>query len=208
MGREGKNFIARERGRDYGSLHVAHPFYFMRAPFLLHFLAVACTLAGLAQRPTASAQAGGQLSENKLSYSDEDFIQQLYQDVITSRRLAGLAVNSARKASVRQLGGNVVDSLRAAQEQIKVFAKRKSITLSDDLIAQNQDVVDKLTNAGGDDFDKTYVDTILKFLPKILQNCQTTAASTQDADLKALLAGIIPSLQGRIAAVQGVKLDL
>lgn len=163
--------------------------------------AAACALAGLTFSPRASAQFGA----NALSYSGVDFLKQLYQDVITSHKLANLAVSNAKKSEVRQLGANVLESLRLAREQIKVLGRKKAVELSEDLIAQNQDVVDKLSSASYDEVDRIYLDLMLKYLPKILQNCQSTAAGTQDPDLKAFLAGVIPAIESRITAVQAVK---
>ena len=178
----------------------------MRLTFVRPALAstLACALVGFTISPRASAQYGA----NALSYSDVDFVKQLYQDVITAHKLANLAVNNAKKSEIRQLGGNVLESLRQAREQIKVLARKKGVEISDELNAQNQGVVDKLSSASYDEVDRTYLDQMLTYLPRILQACQSTAASTQDPDLKAFLTGVVPAIQARIAAVEAAKSNL
>jgi predicted outer membrane protein len=151
-------------------------------------------------RPTSA-----QTPENALSYSDEAFITQLYQEVIASQRLAGLAVNQGTKAVVRQLGASVTDSLRQAREGISLLAKKKGVTISDELSAQNQGVVDDLSGAAYDDFDRTYLDILLNYLPRILRRCQEIASTTQDPDLKAVAARMVSTIETRIAAVQAAK---
>lgn len=166
--------------------------------------ALAWTLAALTLSPRASAQFGA----NALGYSDVDFIKQLYQDVITSHKLAGLAVNNAKKSDVRQLAANVLESLRQAREQIKILARKKGVEISDELNPQNQGAVDKLSSASYDEVDKTYIDMTLNYLPKIQQECRSTADGTQDPDLKAFLTSVIPSIESRLAAVQAVKANM
>ncbi len=158
--------------------------------------------------PTTPVLAQAALGDNALSYTDQDFVSQLYQEIIASQKLASMAVNLGQKGSVRSLGGNVSESLRQARETVKVFARKKNVTISDDLTAQNQSAVDTLSNAGGDAFDRTYLDILLQYLPRILSRCESVAASTQDPGLKALAAGFIPTIKSRIAAVESVKSDL
>ena len=86
-----------------------------------------------------------------MSYTDVDFVKQLYQDVITSHKLAGLAVNNGTKSAVRQLGANVTDTLRQARDAVRILARKKGVEVSDDLNTRNQDAVDKLSSASGDE---------------------------------------------------------
>jgi predicted outer membrane protein len=178
----------------------------MRTPIARVLFSLALTIAWLA--PTAPVLAQASVGDNALSYTDQDFISQLYQEIIASQRLAGLAVNQGQKSSVRSLGGSVTESLRQVRETIRLLAKKKGVTISDDLIAQNQDAVDKLSSASGDDFDRTYIDILMQYLPRILSRCESVASTTQDADLKALTSNLVPTLTSRIAAVQAVKSDL
>jgi len=163
----------------------------------------ALALAAMTQTSPVLAQAS--LGDNALSYTDQDFISQVYQEIVVSQRLASLAVNDGRKGSVRSLAANVTDSLRQARETVKVLARKKGVTVTDELTAQNQSAVDQLSNAGGDDFDRTYLDILLQFLPKILNRCESVAGTTQDPDLKALATSFVQTIQSRIAAVQAVK---
>ena len=158
--------------------------------------------------PTAPVLAQASVGDNALSYTDQDFISQLYQEVVASQRLAGLAVNQGMKGSVRSLAGSTVESLRQIRETVRILARKKGVTITDELIAQNQDAVDKLSSASGDDFDRTYLDILLQYLPRILSRCESVAASTQDPDLKPFASGLVPNLKSRIAAVEAVKSDL
>jgi predicted outer membrane protein len=178
----------------------------MRIPIVRSLFVFELALVWLT--PTAPVLAQASLRDNALSYSDEDFVTQLYQEVIAGERLASMALNLGQKGAVRSLAGNTVASLRQVREAIKVLAGKKGVTISEELIAQNQDAVDRLSSSAGDGFDRTYLDTLLQFLPRILQRCESVTDSTQDADLKALTAGLVPTLKARIEAVQAVKADL
>lgn len=173
--------------------------------FLVRTLLTTALAVGWSLQPSL---APAQLGDNALSYSDQDFITQLYQEAIVSQRLAGLAVNFGNKGSVRSLAAETTESLRRVREMIRELARRKGVVVSDELIAQNQDVFDRLSNATGDGFDKTYLDILLQYLPRIQTRCENIVATTQDADLKALAASLIPKLKDRIAAVESVKSNL
>ena len=149
-----------------------------------------------------------QLGDNNLSYSDQDFVTQLYQEVIVSQKLASLAVNFGNKGSVRSLAARTTDSLRQIREQVRILARKKGVIISDELVAQNQDVFDRLSNATGDGFDRTYLDILLQYLPRIQSRCENIVSTTQDADLKALASSLIPAIKARVAEVEAVKSDL
>jgi predicted outer membrane protein len=178
----------------------------MRIPIVRSLFVFGLALVWLT--PTAPVLAQASLGANALSYTDEDFITQLYQEVIAAQKLATMALNLGQKGAVRSLAGNTVESLRQIRESINVLARKKGVTISEELIAQNQDVVDKLSSSAGDGFDRTYLDILLQYLPRILQRCESVAASTQDPDLKALTSNLVPTLKTRIEAVQAVKADL
>jgi predicted outer membrane protein len=158
--------------------------------------------------PTAPVLAQASVGDNALSYTDQDFISQLYQEVIAGHRVANMALNFGQKGAVRSLAGSTVESLRQIRETIKVLARKKGVTITDELTAQNQDVVDKLSGSAGDGFDRTYLDILMQYLPRILQRCESVTDSTADPDLKALTAGLVPTLKARIEAVQTVKSEL
>jgi small subunit ribosomal protein S13 len=69
----------------------------------------------------------------------------------------------------------------------KTVARKKGVTVTDELIAQNQDVVDQLSSGVGDGFDRTYLDILLRYLPRLLDRCESVSSTTQDPDLKALV---------------------
>ena len=179
----------------------------MKTPIARVLFCLALAVAWLT--PTGPVLAQAALGDNALSYTDQDFVSQLYQEIIASQRLASMAVNDGKKGSVRSLAASVTESLRQARETVRILARKKGVTISDDLIAQNQDTVDQLSNSGGGDtFDRTYLDILLQYLPRILSRCESVAATTQDPDLKALAASFIPMIKSRITMVETVKSDL
>jgi len=166
--------------------------------------ALAFALVWLMHPTSVSAQLG----DNALSYSDQDFVAQLYQEVIVSQKLAGLAVNFGNKGSVRSLATRTTDSIRQIRETVRLLARKKGVVITDELTAQNQDVFDRLSNATGDGFDRTYLDILLQYLPRIQTRCENIVATTQDADLKALASSLIPTIKTRIGEVETVKSEL
>jgi putative membrane protein len=165
----------------------------------IHFLVLSAIL------PLFAPLAWGQVASNALSNLDESFIRQTYQEVVASERLAILAANRGNTGAVRSLGAGAVGTLRNIRGRLSYFAKKKGVTLSDDLTAQNQYAIDTLSNASGDDFDQTYLKLILDYLPKILDEFKTVAGTTYDPDLKAVTTRAIPTIQARIRAAKTAR---
>jgi predicted outer membrane protein len=155
-----------------------------------HRLAV-LLLVCAAFAPRASAQA----SSPTLQPSEVRFLQNLYQNVIANQRMAEMALNQGRTPSVRQLGTNVNRDLRHSREDISILARKKHVSLSSTLTAQSRRAVTTVSNAHGNAFDRTYVDTLLQQLSRILATAKSMSASTRDADLKAFLHQAIPRLE-------------
>jgi predicted outer membrane protein len=178
----------------------------MRIPFYRSFprLVLACLVVGLVAAPRVSAQ----FQSGALNPSEIRLVQGLYQDVITSQRLAELAVNGGHTSAVRQLAQNAIRPLRREREEIKNLANRKRVPVSANLTASNRNAVSRLSSAPGRSFDRTYVDILLQRLPVILESSKATVSTTQDADLKAFLTRIIPRLEARISAAQAVRANL
>ena len=63
-------------------------------------------LAAAVLTPTTPVLAQAALGDNALSFTDQDFVSQLYQEIVASQRLATMAVNDGKKSSVRSLGAS------------------------------------------------------------------------------------------------------
>ncbi len=189
-----------------GSLLLPPPPPTIMKPFaFIHPLGISLfgLLLSLGAAPRASAQG-----TSALTNSEESYVKQLYQNVLSSQRLATLAVNDGKKPEVRQLAVGVSDALKAAAADLTVLARKKSIILTDDQIGRPEGAVEKLSNAGVDEFDRTYITMLLSGLPQILADMERALGSTADTDFKDFLVRFIPLLKGRIAAVEAVKARL
>ncbi len=138
----------------------------MRNLSLRHYIGIALACAAAAH--VAAPQAFAQARSPSLQPSEVRFLQGLYQDVIANQRMAEMAANQGQHRSVRQLGTNVGRDLRHSREDIQLLARKKRVSLSSTLTAQNRRPSPRVSNAPTRSFDRTYVETLQAQISRIL----------------------------------------
>src|SRR6185503_11239870 len=108
----------------------------------------------------APAQAGSALSS-----SDQKFVMEAAHGGMLEVELGRMAVDKASNADVKQFGQRMVDDHSKAGDELMQLASQKGITLSSDDhkgMAKGQAVKDKLSKLSGADFDREYMDMMVK----------------------------------------------
>jgi predicted outer membrane protein len=88
-----------------------------------------------------------------VSTSDQAFVVAAAQINLTEIKLGEVAVQNAQREDVKDFGRRMVKDHTAINEDLKTLAAQKNVVLPDSLDADNQMMVDKLTELTGADFD-------------------------------------------------------
>jgi putative membrane protein len=120
-------------------------------------------------------------------------------------QLGRLAAERGSVEAVKQFGQHMVMDHTKANQELMQLAQRKNFTLPQEVNSDQKSEADKLSKLSGADFDKEYVDYMLKDHEEDAKEFQEQANEGTDTDVKAFAAKTLPVIQSHLKMVQGIK---
>jgi putative membrane protein len=160
--------------------------------------------AALAQN-NANGITPGAASSKTLSSADKKFAMEAAQGGLAEVELGHLAAQKGQSDKVKQFGQRMVDDHSKANDQLKSLAGKDSLTLPTSIDGKDQALKDKLSGLSGADFDKTYMQAMVKDHHKDISEFQKEANSGSNADLKGFAAQTLPTLQEHLRMAQDTE---
>ena len=134
-----------------------------------------------------------------------DFAQDAAQGGATEVALGRLASERGASPEVKQFGLQMVADHSTAGDELKAIAARKGLQLPTDMKSDQKSEQDKLSKLSGADFDKEYVDFMVKDHEEDVAEFQKQAQNGADADIKAFAAKTLPVIQHHLDMIKGIK---
>ncbi len=167
--------------------------------FSIRALAAGCLLA-LAS--VSGVRAADTENRGQLSNSDYKFAVEATRGGTAEVSLGQLAAQKATDPAVRQFAQRMVQDHTKANQQLAQILTQKGVAIPTATSSSEQRELDRLQKLSGADFDKAYMDHMLKDHKKDVREFQRTAQSGQDTDLKAFAANTLPVLQDHLKMAQ------
>lgn len=168
----------------------------MRRLLSLGFLA-----AVLAALPLAQAAAEDKAN---LSKADQDFVTEAATGGMLEVKLGQIAMENGNSAEVKRFGQRMVADHTKANQELKQVVDKKGVTLPKDLEQKQQKELDRMSKMRGADFDKEYIQLMLKDHKEDISQFENQAKNGQDADLKAFATQSLPILREHLALIQTI----
>jgi putative membrane protein len=130
-----------------------------------------------------------------LTTGDREFIIGAAQGNLAEVKLGELAKEHSHTASVQKFAERMVKDHTKTLGQLKVLASKKSVDLPTTLTTEQQDTYDRLSKLNGADFDKAYMDSMVKDHDEDVSMFKQAASTAQDADVRAFASKSLPTLQ-------------
>jgi putative membrane protein len=127
--------------------------------------------------------------------ADEEFANEAAKGGKMEVELGRLASKRGRNVAVRQFGQRMVRDHTRAGNELKKLATSKGIILQDEMDAEGQAAMTRLSGLRGAAFDRAYMEMMVDDHEKDVAAFQTEATSGTDADFKAFAARTLPTLQ-------------
>jgi putative membrane protein len=143
----------------------------------------------------------------KLSDKDQKYVQDDANGGMTEVMLGKLAAEKATNADVKTFAQKMVDDHTKANDQLKDLAKTKGYEIKDEG-EKEQKMFDKLNKLTGDDFDKEYVNMMVKDHEKAVKEFDDESKNADDADLKKWAGDTLPTLQDHLKMIQDIQSKL
>ncbi|NBE83830.1 DUF4142 domain-containing protein [Micromonospora rubida] len=157
-------------------------------------LLAALVVVGLA--PAAAAQAGAQPSTQ-----DTQYLQAMHQVNLTEMETGKLAQEKGQNQQVKDLGAQFVTDHTQLDQTVQSTAQQLNVQLPDAPTADQQEVIDRLKNLSGAEFDKAWVTAELAGHVQAIQATQTEISQGSEQSVVQLAQNALPVLQAHYDAL-------
>lgn len=125
----------------------------------------------------------------------KDFLTEAAQGGMAEVQLGRLATEHASNSVVKQFGQHMVQDHTQANNELARLAAQKGVTLPQDVNSDQKSEGDKLSKLNGAEFDKEYINYMVKDHEEDVETFQTQANKGTDNDVKNFAAKTLPTLQ-------------
>jgi putative membrane protein len=165
----------------------------MKAVTAVSFIAATLlTFAGL-----AGAQS--------LSDADREFIKKAAIGGTAEVELGTLATQRAARPAVRDFGAKMVKDHGAANAELATLARAKGVDVSTTLDAEHRAIRDRLMALQGADFDRAYMQEMVKDHTQDVAEFEKASQTASDAELRGWTAAKLPTLREHLALARDVN---
>jgi putative membrane protein len=183
------------------------PFSFSRLA-IVTLIAAGLSLAASAQAaekkdekktsPSPSASASKSPAKAELSAKDKSFMKEAAQGGMMEVDMGKMAQQKGKSADVKKIGSTMVADHTKANNELMGIAKKKGVDLSKEK--------GKMEKLGDANFDKEYINAMVKDHEKDLAAFQAEAKNGSDADVKAFASktsAVVKKHLDMVKAAQG-----
>ena len=119
--------------------------------------------------------------------------------------LGKYATTNGASAAVKSLGKELGASHDAMNDELTALAKQKNITVPTTLSEKMRERHDDIIVKKGADFDKAFLDEVIKDHEMLVETFKEQAQDDKDADLKAFAAKHVGHLEEHLAKARTVE---
>jgi putative membrane protein len=127
----------------------------------------------------------------ELSAQENAVVDQLHAANVLEVAAAKLAVKHAESRDVRRYGEHLVKDHTKADRELVTVAKRNGVKLA----AVDNARIDDLKGRRGTDFDRAFLDMMIRDHQATIDTVRTAQNQAQNPDIKALLSKTLPALE-------------
>lgn len=150
---------------------------------------------------TGSARTG----TGTASSVNREFITDAASGGMMEVELGTMAVQNASSQEVKDFGRRMVDDHSKVNDELKSIAAKENIPVPGTLKEDKREDVDKLSKLSGKDFDKEYMDLMVKDHKEDIKNFEDMAQNAQSPELKAFAQKQLPILRQHLKMAQDIQ---
>jgi len=154
--------------------------------------------------PVSGSQSG---SSSYLGDQEQAFLKEAAQGGLAEVQMGRLAAQKGQSQEVRQLGQKLVQDHSKANQELKLLAAQKNITLPQEIPTEHQAALSHLKSLEGSEFDKAFKQHAVEDHQKDIQKFQTASQTAADTDVKAFAQKTLPVLQQHLKMAQDIQAE-
>lgn len=174
-------------------------------------------LTGQSQASADAAQANADASQqgtlgssgtstppaSNLGLADQNFVTSAAAAGVYEVTIARTALQKATDVQVRAFADMLVQHHTAANDQLKVLAAKKGLTVPAEVPAGKRPTLERLSMAQGPQFDRQFVETVgIADHKDDISMFERAAKEARDPEIKAFAERTLPTLKAHLAAAQ------
>jgi putative membrane protein len=136
--------------------------------------------------------------------ADKKFMRDAAQGGMAEVELGKLATEKASSDDVKRFGQRMVDDHSKANDELKQIASSEGVTLPDTLNAKDKALKVRLSKLSGENFDRAYMESMVKDHKKDVADFQKESASGSDPQVKQFASKTLPTLQDHLQQAQSI----
>ncbi|HEY6862511.1 MAG TPA: DUF4142 domain-containing protein [Burkholderiales bacterium] len=165
------------------------------------------------QRPTPQNLArdnrgGRDDASDKLARRDRKFMEKVAQDNAAEIEAGKLASSKGSNDQVKQFGERMVQDHGQAADELKQLAQSKGVDLADTADRKHEREAKSLDKKSGADFDRAYMQQMVKDHRADLKELQKEAKNAKDPDVKAFAERTAQVVQEHLNQAQQIAADV
>ncbi len=150
--------------------------------------------------PSAPAQPKARMDHDAagsgtMAAADKAFATNAARGGMAEVEMGKLAADHASNADVKQFGQRMVDDHGKANDELKAWASKNSVTLPAEPSAKQKADLKRLSGLNGSAFDRAYMTVMVADHNEDVAEFQRASKTAKNADLKAWAAKTLPTLQ-------------
>ena len=137
---------------------------------------------------------------------DQDFLVKAASGGLMEVQLGKLTAQKATNAAVKNFGQMMVSDHSKVNDELKMLASQKNITIPSMPGEDEQKHINKLTDAKtGRDFDRDYMAMMVDDHKEDVKKFEKAANDCKDPDIKAFAAKYVPTLKQHLDSAQAIR---
>lgn len=145
---------------------------------------------------SSTGSTGGTTST--LADFEKDFIMKAAQGGMSEVSMGSLAAQQGADTGVKTFGNGMVTDHGKANDELRQLATSKGLVFPAETDADQKKTMDELSKKTGRDFDKAYMDDMVKDHEHDVAEFEKMSKEAKDPDLKAWVTKTLPTLQNHL----------
>ena len=160
---------------------------------------------------TGASKSGSKSSSSRsskngqLDHSDRKFLEEAAKGGLAEVEMGKLASERAESPDVKQFGQRMVQDHGKANDELKQLAQSKGVEIPTETDKSHQKKMEKLQKLNGAQFDKQYMDDMVKDHKKDVKEFQKEAKKAKDPDVKNFASQTVPTLQEHLQMAEAAQ---
>jgi putative membrane protein len=147
----------------------------------------------------------GAAGAQSLGDADREFIMKAAKGGAAEVELGNLAAQRASRPIVKEFGTRMVKDHGAANAELATLARAKGVDVPTALDPAHQAVRDRLMALQGADFDRAYMQEMVKDHTQDVAEFEKASQTAADADVRSWAAAKLPTLREHLALARDIN---